>query len=263
MKVVTNATHELRRGLNRLKLGALFYITAFILAFVGIAAIFSLPGVFSLITQSFSEELSGSPALPGLPGYTPRAPLIAIHPKLLAVLGVSALLLLIAGILGVISFVLWFMATGDLKRYRKRLGIGRTGMILQILAVIIIIVCVVGLIAFSAVSAGQLIFEKPLFGASTVMMVLGVLGVVVIGAILAIIGSIMFGLMLMRMPEEGLDSGFKKAGIIYLVGMVTSLIPFVSLISWILDLTSAVLVYRSSKRSLESLHEGTSFLLEG
>ncbi len=264
MTIEIGTTDELRRGLDRLRLGALLEIAAFVLVIIGMIVLFSVPGMYSLITRSFSGGFPGSPPLPGR-GPTTPPPLLTEPGKLLVALGVSGGLMLIAGILGIISFVLWFMATGNLKRYSERLGVGRTGMILQLLAVIIIIVGAVGFVAFVAVSAKQFVPREPSFGAFTGLMtgILGLFGVVIIGVILAIIGGIMFGLMLMRMPEEGLDDGFKTAGIVYLAGVVTSLIPFVSLISIILELISVFLIYRSSKRNLESLEEGRTLSVVG
>ena len=258
MKANTGIIDELRRGLDRLRLGALLEIAAFVVVISGLIVLGSASSAYSFGAYGSSGELSGSHPLSG--GGLTTPPAATESGNIFVVLGAIVGLMLISGVLGIISFVLWFMATGNLKRYSERLGIGRTGMILQLIAIIIIIVGMIGFIAFIAVSAKQLLPREPSFGAFPGMMagILGILGIAIIGAILAVIGGIMFGLMLMRMPEEGLDNGFKTAGIIYLVGMVVSLIPFVSLISFILSLISVILIYRSAKRNLESLQEGST-----
>jgi len=123
------------------------------------------------------------------------------------------------------------MATGRLKGFNARFGVGRTGMILQLLAVIVLIAA----LAFTASALASLATAPPPVGPALPDLVIAVytfLIVLVVAFILALAGSIMFGVMLRRLPEaEGVDPGFKTAGLLYIIGTVLTVVPYVNFVA--------------------------------
>ncbi len=212
-------------GLSKLKTGALLALIALILSIGGFLL---SPGLFSLL-----GAMGG-----GLPPE-------AVIGSLLIGLGVS----LFGGILAIIAFFIWFSATGSLKRFDpSRLGIGRTGMLLQLIGAILVIlgllVIVGGIASVGAAAATTPSPETLIMGT-----VLGGLGLVGLGGVLALIGLILFGIMLTRLAEiEGVDPGFKTAGILYIL----TLVPY---IGGILGLVAIIMIYVYSKRSIETLSQ--------
>ena len=124
---------ELVTGLRRLRKGALLYFVAFTLSFI--LLIWVLPSILASILLTPSLQ--------------------AIWEK-----GVfTRLLVLLAGGLafGIPGFIFWFKATGNLKRYNPRLGIGRVGIILPLLSALLLLVAVTAvLIAIPAVGVFKL-----------------------------------------------------------------------------------------------------------
>ena len=74
-----------------------------------------------------------------------------------------------------------------------------------------------------------------------------------IGGLIAIIGAILFGIMLLRLSKvEGVDQGFNTAGILYLISVVASVV-FAALGS-ILMFVTLILIYMAADRSLKNIH---------
>jgi len=205
---------ELIKGLADLKNGALVNLIAIILVIIVVGSILGTIGMTKPMTK-------------------PNAIMI------LAALGSMVLVLLVAMILGIIGFIYYFKATGHLKRYNSNLGIGRTGITLQLIGCALVFLSVLIVAAMLAAHMGAVaIVTLP------IMLILGV--------VLMIIGAIFFGIMLMRLGEDpNVESGFKTAGIIYLIGMVLAFI--LGIIGDILGIIVTIMIYVSAKRSLSKL----------
>jgi len=235
---------ELVEGFRRLRRGALMSIISVAMVFASFAILF-----FLAIGSAF--PLRYPPMY--YPGQIPQM-FMGVG---IAAMGVTVLAaILVALILAIIAFILWFMATGNLKRYNpERFGIGRLGMLLQLIGIILIVVGGVGGLALMGfVASASLTAAPSAFGAF-----FGFLAILILAAILAIIGAILFAIMVMRLPEDaGIESGFKTAGILYLIGVILSIIPFVSMVGSIIVLVAVILIFiysGSTLRRLEALPE--------
>jgi hypothetical protein len=193
---------DLNEGMENLWKGSLVYL---------LAVAFSWASVIPLIATGFT---AGD----------------LINPALIASLGALAILIVAAIVLGIASFVYLFMATGALRKANERYGIGRKGMILILVGLI--------LFSFSLILA--------LFAAATgaseeiALLIVGIIGLLwIIAAVLLLIGVILFGIMLLRL--EDVDSRFKTAGIIYLIGII---VPF-------LIIAAMILVYSAANRAIK------------
>ncbi|MCW7078130.1 MAG: DUF973 family protein [Canidatus Methanoxibalbensis ujae] len=215
-------TEELVEGLKKLKLGALLYLVAIVVLLAGMGIVFA-----SLML------MPGGQTMPMDPGS------IA-----LMISFVGAILIIVAVIIAIVitAYVMWFIATGHLKRHNSALGIGRTGMIFQIVAVVLLII-------EEIISAA--LTQNP---AAIVGAVLGFFDSISIAFLLYLVGEILFGIMVMKLAEEpNVESGFKVTGILYIVAIVLTLIPFIGAVGCILSLVSVILIYIFAGRSLETL----------
>ena len=218
-------TEELVEGLKKLKLGALLYLVAIVVLLAGMGIVFA------------SLMLGGQMMPPMDPGS------IAL---MISVVG-AAILIIVAVIIAIAitAYVMWFIATGHLKRHNSALGIGRTGMIFQIVAVVLIIGFLI------IIAALPLPTKNP---AAIAGAVAGIFGGIIIAFLLSLVGEILFGIMVMKLAEEpNVESGFKVTGILYIVAIVLTLIPFIRAVGSILSLVSVILIYIFAGRSLETL----------
>jgi len=95
-------------------------------------------------------------------------------------------------------------------------------------------------------------------GPGVLLGMVGFMGFLLLAAILLVIGAVLFALMLMRLPETpNVESGFKTAGILYLVGIILFLIPIINFAGVILVLVAIILVFVYSDSTLKRL-EATS-----
>jgi len=202
---------ELAEGLRNLRAGAMFNLISVILVLIAIILIFAAVGSFPNPNTLIS---------------------------LIAIVGTYILLLIVASIVGLVGFILYFKATGNLKKYNPDYGIGRTGMILQIVGLIIMIASLGFFVASLTRSLGSV--ERA---------VLSMFGFIIVGAVIIVVGVVLFSVMLIRLGE--IESGFKTAGILYLIGIVLSLI--VGGVGSILGIVSTILIYTSAGRALEKL----------
>ncbi len=233
-------------GLKDLKSGALFEIISVIILIIAFIPLFAMTSLLHPTT------LSG----PMGPNIMPLAGLMIT--QALLIFGAA----LIAVILAIFSFYKFYKAASHLKEYdRSRLGIGKTGILLMIIAIILIIIA--GAVAvgfFAAISLSTSAFVStgsPAIGPTRIGGMGGLIGavslilLVIIAGILALVGSILFGIMIMRLGEiENVEPGFKTAGIIYIVSVVLSLIPYTAIVGFILSIVSLAMVYSYSGRTL-------------
>ncbi|WP_456328303.1 hypothetical protein [Archaeoglobus sp.] len=153
-----------------------------------------------------------------------------------------AITILLSTILGLVGLIQFFIATVHLKRANPNYVIGSVGLAIQLVGVV-----------------PMIIFKLPTILAliNTVTNVNRAIGIVIylifsakmifiVGGILIIIGAILFGMMLIRMDE--IDSGFKTAGTIYLIGAVLNFV--FGFIGNILTMISSIIIYRTSSRVL-------------
>ncbi len=222
---------SLVEGLEDLRTGALLGILSVIMLIVTFIPLFNM---FPTL------EVMGRETMPPLGLMITQALLILA-------------LAFIAVALSIVSFYKFYKATSHFRDYDpSRLGIGKTGVTLIIIAIVMLIVSLlvmIGTISSMAPSSGLRIAENLLLGTFTSMIF-----VMLIAAILALVGSILFGIMIMRLDEvEGLEPGFRTAGIIYIVSIVISLIPFVAVVGFVLSLVSLILIYSYSGSSLKAL----------
>jgi len=173
--------------------------------------------------------------------------------KIFLILGSILIPILIAFILGVIGFVLWFQATGKLKRVSESLGIRRTGMVLQILGIVLLILPMIVAIPLFAVNNPAYYYHEPeSFMPAFAGMIIGIMAFMALGGLLIIIGAVLFGVMLLRLSKvEGVDQGFNTAGILYLISLVASII--FAVVGSILMFVTFILIYASADRSLRNL----------
>ncbi len=220
MAAITSRPYDLIRGLERLRLGALLGLISAILLFctmiLAISSLFTAP-------QAFAAWLA-------------------------SLIGLGLLII----VLDIVSFILWALAARSLSRYNQRYKIGWIGILLQIISIVVLVVVltaffgVIMTISQSASESASLGFAMPIL--------FSMIGLLIVPAVLSIIGSILFGVMLMRLPEEpNVDSMFKTAGIIWIVAVVLMLIPYVSLVGTILMLVAEILIFIASKNSLKAL----------
>ncbi len=235
-------------GLRDLKSGALFEIISIIALTIAFAPLFAITSLLRPMA------LSG----PMGPKIMPLAGLMIT--QVLLIFGAA----LIAIILTIFSFYKLYKAASYLKEYdRSRLGIGKTGILLMIMAIILIIIAGVSAIGFFAVTSfststfvptGPFPFIGPahmrgLIGAAASLLLL-----MMIVGILALVGSIFFGIMIMRLGEiKNVEPGFKTAGIIYIISVILSLIPYIAIAGFILSIISLIMIYSCAGRSLGSL----------
>ncbi len=153
-----------------------------------------------------------------------------------------AITILLSTILGLVGLIQFFIATVHLKRANPNYVIGSVGLAIQLVGVV-----------------PMIIFKLPTILAmiNTVTNVNRAIGIVIylifsakmifiVGEILIIIGAMLFGMMLIRMDE--IDSGFKTAGTIYLIGAVLNFV--FGFIGNILTMISSIIIYRTSSRVL-------------
>lgn len=231
-------TEHLRRGLSDLRTGALLNLIAY--AIILIAVLSFLPLVL-LPYMSISRigEIS--------------RPLGMIISALVSI----GIVILVAVIMFIISFYYFFRSTGHFKSFDPKLGIGRTGMMLQLMGLIILII---GLLAFLMLSAITKVSATRALGEThgPFILIFAMLGVMFIAAVISFIGGLLFGVMLTRLGEvEGL-SEFRTAGILYIVALVLSVIPFISLAGMAIGIVAMILIYTYSGRGLRSIESSRS-----
>ena len=137
-----------------------------------------------------------------------------------------------------LSFLLLFIkAASLLRRFDVRLGIGRAGLFLELIGLLIILLW---------------IFTSPVSDSRTefISWILTFLPLF-FGALLLFLGGLGFSMMVMMLGEiEGLEEGFRLAGIIYMAGIFFSLT--IPIAGQAMNLLSMILIYVYSRRSLRS-----------
>ena len=116
-------------------------------------------------------------------------------------------------------------------------------MAFQLLSIVtLIVITTVSLAMISSIAAKAAPHTPP---ASAIAAIVGMdVGALIVSAILWIVGAVLFGLMLRRLPdEEGVERGFKTAGLLYILGIVIPL----------LFLVAAILIYHDASVSLKRL----------
>lgn len=218
---------RLMRGLHDLRTASLLSLIASIILLAILIVSLGMMGIFFEISEMPHRLGSMLAALSGL--------LIGIF---------------VALVLEIIAFYKFFTATGHLKSYDPaRLGIGRTGVILELAGLIIIIIGFALMLPFLSSIEAQ-------YGApeSIIASLFAYLGVLLLGALMIVVGAVLFSVMLMRLGElEGVDKQVKWAGLFYLVGILLSLIPFISIISVVLEIVALIMLYSGCGSSLKSL----------
>ncbi len=218
-------------GLEKLKTGAMLAIIGDVLAIAGV--IFAVASVGTGINPADIQSI-------------------------FLVLGVILIPFLIAMILAIIAFILWFQATGKLKEIKDDLGIGRTGMILQLIGLLLMIASVVIVFPVFFASSSQIhSFESEMIWPTIGAMAFGMMALMGLGGLIIVSGAILFGIMLLRLSKvEGVDQGFNTAGILYLIGIGASVL--FAAVGSILMFAALVLIYMSANRSLKNLNSSQS-----
>jgi hypothetical protein len=203
-------------GLRKLRTGALLQITAVILSIIAVIYLFTIMGL-SMLTME---------------------PRMMFGAMLSSLLGIGVLGVII-GILLLLGFIYWFTATGDLENYNSRLGIGKTGVIIVIVGIILAILgalLLVGLPGMGFMALGGFMFF------------------IGIGGLLVLIGWILFSIMLIRLGDlEEVSDSIHTAGILYLIGIILSLIPYLNIVGNILVLIAVIMVYSGAGSTLDRL----------
>ncbi|MGB9631230.1 MAG: DUF973 family protein [Candidatus Methanodesulfokora sp.] len=242
---------DLIEGIERLKNGALVSILSI---FLGIAAFIVLLAFLPQKILNMSLYLNITEVNRTVVSFIGKR-LVAALPYLAA----SGIMLIIAAVLAIASFILFFMATGSLKRYNEDLGLGRMGLIIVLISLFLPLLILVGgiLIAPAPMGEGRHFPRFPVLMPAMLIMIL----LIILSSLLMIIGLILFSIMLIRLPKEGdVDEGFKTAGIIMAAGSVLMLIPLISIIGLVLFMVALILIYTSAKSSLKKLRSGVVVL---
>ncbi|MET1101089.1 MAG: hypothetical protein ABWW69_01225 [Pyrodictiaceae archaeon] len=218
-------------GLHRLRDGAILSTIGFSLIFFSSISFILMWGVVKP-PMAFIHVWTDSMPHPE-PGPFP-------HPGIMVASIIGVLLAVLAGlVLQLVAFFIWLGASRLLRDYDpNRLGLGYTGMMLELAGFIVLIAGMLAAIVmgFQGAPIAGVVLMASLF----------------LGGVLVFIGIIFFGVMLLRLPEvEGVDPGFKAAGILFIL----SIIPGIGLL---LAAVSAILIYMASSRSLARLR-GTGY----
>ena len=176
---------------------------------------------------------------------------------------------IISELLIVLGYYFWFSATSYLKRYdSSRLGVGRVGAVLATVGFVLIVLslCVmyIYLMFISSPSAWEQSwapFGMPPNIAPMFMYMMSMFGLffgsMVIGVILAFIGSILFSIMLIRLGEvEGVSKSLNTAGILLLVGIILLAVPGVNVVAGVLLIVAIILIYTGCGESIARLKRG-------
>jgi hypothetical protein len=216
-------------GLRKLRTGALLQLIAVIIS------VFALIYMFIVMGLGF----------------------MTLNPTMMAsaFIGALASLILIGTLIGIlllVGFIYWFMSAGRLKEYDQRLGIGRTGVLLVVIGIILLIfggaIAATSLLTLSKHMISEGI---PYYGLAALGGFIAILG---IGGILIFIGWILFSIMLMRLGDlEDVSGSIHTAGILYLIGVILSIIPYANFIGLILTLVAVILIYTGAGETLNRL----------
>ncbi|MEM4582074.1 MAG: DUF973 family protein [Candidatus Korarchaeum sp.] len=227
---------DLRKGLPDLKVGALLSLLANVILLVALLS-----------------------SLSRLPMYPPTLgqPELLFLAFMVASASFMLLVVVAALVTSLVALFKFLRAAGHLKRFdAPKLGVGRIGVLLEIVGVVM---ALLGLIASMSLSMTSAPLTGSRYSSSSVGAVIGLVLALVVGAIGTVIGKILFSVMLMRLGEvEGLDSGFENSGILYLADTLVAFIALiasnlVSLLALILEIVAFILIYRCSENSLRSL----------
>ena len=226
-------------GLRKLRTGALLQIIAVVISIIIFIYMFISVGALML----FSPRMLTGTVLPTLVG--------------------AAITGIVSGILSLIGFIYWFRATNSLREYNPdRLGIGRTGIILTVIGLILVIlggIVVIGSSLLTHISTTTSSTTLTMRSASitaphATFIILGFVAILGAGGILAFIGWILFSIMLIRLGNlENVSSSLHTAGILYLIGFILSLIPFIGIVGGILILVAVIFIYTGSGDTLNQL----------
>ncbi len=217
-------------GLSDLKSGAKYSLIAYLLSLLIVAAAFMM----------FPSLLGGGMRVPS----TNLTALISLGIFLLLV-GIAILVVVI------VALYKFYRATGHLREFDPRLGLGRTGILLVILGIVVLLLGT----SIAGLSIG---LTAPRMGPSAILgAIFSIVGIVILGVALVVIGDILFAVMVMRLAEiEGLDRGFRIAGALYIASVVLSFVPYIGVAGYAIGLVSTFLIYTYSKNSLESFKGG-------
>lgn len=231
---------ELTEGIERLKNGALISVLSIVFGMAAFLLLLAVLPHMSFLNISLYSNIT-----------TMNRTIISIFERKLVgalpYIAVSGLMLILSAILAIASFVLFFMATGNLKKYSEKFGIGRIGLIIVLLSLLLVLVAVPS--AFLTTGIKHL----PSFP----VLMLMTIALVFLSILLSAVGQILFSIMLIRLSEEkDVDEGFRIAGILLAVSAILIFIPFISIAGLVLDLVALILIYTSAKNSLNKLKSG-------
>lgn len=162
--------------------------------------------------------------------------------------------ILVFTVFEIAAIILWLRATGKLREFdSQRLGIGRSGLMLHLIGLVIIVVDLLFLFVLAAIPYGA-------ESTKLTPIILVLISALLAGAVLIVIGIWRFGTMLIRLSEiEGIEDGFKVAGILYMVAWLLKIIKSISIntsenmIGDTALFVALILIYTYSKRSIEKL----------
>ncbi len=230
-----SATDSIIAALKDLKLGSILSILSGVLGIMSV-----LPILLSLPRMFMRTE-------------TPREMWRQIMPGIVP----ATLLFAAALVIGIISLYFWFRASNNFKRYDERLGIGKIGAILSIIGVSIIVISLLILLATLPQIVSMIGMPMDAVGEQLAMRFLSLIPAVIVmllGALIYLIGWILYGVMVMRLGEiQGLNPDFKYAGIIMIAGSLLSFIGNLAIVGLVLELVSLIMISVYSDMSIKSL----------
>ncbi len=175
----------------------------------------------------------------------------------------------ICGVISLIAFIFIFIATGWFKSYDPaRLGIGRKGIILELLGLgimivgAIILLATIGLAVLFSVDAGEDIGSL-LAGGALAGIILSII-CYLICAVLALVGAIMYFIFLFRLAEVPRADPMIKTGVILtIVGIVVAIVfaivgavltmPVIGTVGSVVGFIAWILIYIGAGNTLKAL----------
>jgi len=237
---------ELVKGIERFKNGSLMSILSMIFG-IATGFLFSAALPMRVPIMSLYLNITGRPHFLNITANRIASIIERRLTGALPYIVSGGLILILAVMLAIISFILFFMATGNMKKHDERLGLGRTGLIIALISALILAGgASIALFSVRTAERGHLIFSVGMLAMAGALVFLSIL--------LMSAGLILFSIMLIRLSEEkDVDEGFKLAGFMVAAGAVLSLIPLISPAGLVLYLVAFILIYTSSKSSLGKL----------
>lgn len=227
-------------SLRDLKLGAVLALLSNVLALISfLPVLISIPRAFIRVPR---QEIPDS--------------IREMLPTLLPVLFSTLILLSAAVTLEIISLYLWYRASDGLRKYDERkFGIGRIGAVIafagSLFTLISLIYFSITVLTHPPSLPSRVPLERLVGFFSRLIPGAVLFGV---GALLGIIGLILYGVMIMRLSElSNLSPDFKYAGIFLIAGLILSLLGEFAVVGALVEMASLIMIWVYSDSAAKTM----------